>query len=258
MHHTLTLLALVFSLSAFGQQNTVASGDFNNWFFLHPQISTTKHWTFASEIHIRRDDWVKNWRNLLIRPYVVYDFGPKVDLAAGYSYIRSWGVAPSYAAGPSNEHNIWEQFSLHHQLHKLEFSHRYRFEHRFKDRWRAEGEDLVRDGFDFANRFRYRMILKYPLVKIGEEQDLYLHIFDEIWVNQYDYLLFKNLARNWFYVGIGYHLNKEWNVEIAYMNQYDFGSPNIKTHLLQLSIGYHLRIGHETLDLHEIEARDGH
>jgi hypothetical protein len=252
MRYTLTITAVLLTFSVFGQ-NKVESGNFNNWFFLHPQFSTAKHWTFASEIHIRRDDWVKNGRNILIRPYVVYDFGPKVDFAAGYTYIRSWGVKPTYAAGPSNEHNIWEQVSLHHQLHKLEFSHRYRFEHRFRDRWVEGDNELVRDGTDFSNRFRYRMILKYPIAKIAEHQEVYAHVFDEIWVNQYDYMLFKNLARNWFYAGLGYKLNKEWSVELGYMNQFDFGVPNVKTHLLQLSIGYHFKVSHNSSELPHIE-----
>ncbi len=267
MHYTLVLFAsFILNIGALKAQThhapTTETGNFNNWLFLHPQVKLNSHWGLAGEIHVRRDDWVKNWRTLLIRPYIDYAFNPKVDIAGGYSYVRDWGVAPNFNPGPSNEHNIWEQVTLHHQLHKLEFSHRYRLEHRFSDRWQAEAEDMVKDGMDFANRFRYRMILKFLLVTTKKEQELYAHIFDEIWIDQYDYLLFKKLSRNWLYLGLGYKFNPKFSVELAYMNQLDWGTNTIETHLLQLSVGYHLDLGkkhsHPTDNLEPIPDLEHH
>ena len=217
--------------------------EINNWFFLHTTAKLNNKWELGNELHIRRDDWVENWRNLLIRPYASYYLNNTAILTAGYSYIGSWALPGSDKAPHSNEHNIWEQVSFHHKLNKaIKVSHRYRFEHRFVDQWE---HNLVTDEWSktdnvFRNRFRYRMTIKSKLFNFGDNQDIYLHVFDEIWVNQADNLRFKGLGRNWLYLGLGYDLNPQLCFELAYMHQHDSYNTTdyLNTPIMQLSIGY--------------------
>ncbi|WBM75380.1 DUF2490 domain-containing protein [Saprospira grandis] len=219
------------------------SDEINNWFFLHTTAKLNNKWELGNELHIRRDDWVENWRNLLIRPYASYYLNNTAILTAGYSYIGSWALPGSDKAPLSNEHNIWEQFCFRHKLNKAtKVCHRYRFEHRFVDQWEhnLNTDEWEKTGREFSNRFRYRITVKSDLAKIKDEQSIYLVIFDEIWINQADNLRFKSLARNWLYLGLGYRLNPQLCFELAYMHQHDTynATDYLNTPIMQLSLWY--------------------
>lgn len=240
-------ILFLFCFSFLQKVQAQETDEINNWFFLHATVQLNDKWKLGNELHLRRDDWVQNWRNLLERPYLTYAVNEHFSATIGYSYIGSWALPDSEKAPHSNEHNIWEQVSFHHKLNKrIKVAHRYRFEHRFVDQWE---HNLITDEWNktnraFRNRFRYRMTIKSNLAKTGENQAFFLHIFDEIWVNQADNLRFQGLARNWLYLGLGYKFNPELAVELAYMHQHDNKtmSDYLNTPIIQLSIGYKLPV----------------
>ena len=240
-----SLLGLFFSFfllqGSYAQSTDILENNINNWFFIHTTLKFDKHFTFGNELHIRRDQWLKNWNTFIERPYLTYHTNPNLDLTVGYSYIRSWPIDPLPSHGPSNESNIWEQALLKHKIgEQIEVSHRYRQEHRFVDHWDSIGNDWQVNGTDFKNRFRYRLTITAPIVKFNDKQNLYLNFFDEMWINQRKSLLFSSFGRNWLYGGVGFHYNKQGSVELAYMHQFDAASNSRFTsmHLIQLSLSY--------------------
>jgi len=234
-----------------GQQHQpITTSPVNNWFFLHPKLSVGK-WQLATELHLRRSNWILNNKNLLVRPYLTYKFTPAVSASIGYTYIHSWATPPLYGPTDSKEHNVWEQLSLTQTLgpqKRMKLTHRYRLEHRFSEHWKKENGEYTKIGIDFNNRFRYRITFRIALARWAakNKQEIYLQFFDEVWINQHDYLLFKSFARNWFYAGCGWKFTPAGAIELGYMHQWDTKSSiNIHTHIIQLALSYKFQIKKE-------------
>ena len=230
------------------QSSDILNSNINNWFFIHTTLKLYKHFTIGNELHIRRDQWLKNWNTFIERPYLTYHAKPNIDATIGYSYIRSWPIEPIPSHGASNEHNVWEQLILKQKIGKeVKVAHRYRLEHRFVDHWENIATYWQVRGTNFKNRFRYRLTITAPIVKFNDKQNLYLNFFDEMWINQRNSLLFSSFERNWLYGGIGFHYNKQGSVELAYMHQFNAASNSRFTsmHLMQLSISYAIALTKE-------------
>lgn len=217
-------------------QSPIVHGNPNVWFLLLNHYSITPKLKIGNEFHIRRDAWLKDQQQLLIRPYFDYKLHERFHLTAGYSYILTspYGDYPVPVAQP--EHNVWEQFVINNKIGKNKISHRYRMEHRFRGGFATDpgGEDII-DGYNFSNRFRYRLTYRRPLTDI-----LFIHAFDEIWVNLSDRFAIRSFDRNWVYAGLGAKFLEGGNVQLAYL--YQWGQNNSaryeRHHSLQVTVQY--------------------
>jgi hypothetical protein len=225
--------------SSYAQNSNVYHAKMNNWFFFHPTYQISEHWSMGTELHLRREAWVLHNRADLIRPYINYQLNESVIFTLGYTYLRSWPVEPIYGPGPSNEHNIWEQLSFKQALTGVNLTHRYRFEHRFKYHWDEVQGNYIHRGTDFANRFRYRISLDFPIPTEAGRPEFTIKLFDEIWINQYNSLMPESFARNWFYVGWNWKFLPKGSLELGYMHQYDnLKTDFLSTNIFQLSMAY--------------------
>jgi len=186
------------------------------WFLLLNHVKLSEKVSLGNEFHIRRDDWIKDQEQLLIRPYVDYKVNENTIVSVGYTFIRTspYGKYPLAITKPEN--NFWEQVTLKQTLGKLNISHRYRLEHRFKGRivTNGSGASEIR-GADYANRFRYRLIAKRNLT-----EKLFLHAFDEIWFNISKEVRPESLDRNWFFAALGWRAFTDGNIQLGYLKQW--------------------------------------
>jgi hypothetical protein len=84
------------------------------------------------EGHIRRQDGIGQWQQILVRPGVNYQVNRLLTLTAGYTYVRAYpNSALSIAGPPTNEHRLWERAWLRYHTGKVAWSSRVRFENRF-------------------------------------------------------------------------------------------------------------------------------
>ncbi len=227
---------MVFTGIPLKAQAPLVHGNPNAWFLLLNHYRFAPKWRIGNEFHIRRDDWLKDQQQLLIRPYLEYKLSDKVDLTAGYTYILT-GTYGDFA-NPINqpEHNIWEQLVIKNKIGKNSISHRYRLENRFRGNIATSqiGEDFI-DGYSFSNRFRYRLTYKRPLSDL-----LFVHVFDEVWINMSNKFQIRSFDRNWLYAGLGAKFLDGGNVQLAYVHQWGENNPSRfeQHHTLQLTIQY--------------------
>lgn len=185
------------------------------WFLMLNHLKFHHNWSVGNEFHLRRTDFVGTQEQVLIRPYVNYH-GKNWIGTAGYTYISNYPWKGNFPSS-TPEHNVWEQITLNHKIGKLGFFHRYRMEHRFRGQWAfAADSSQFRDGFAFANRFRYRITLRRNLA-----EKWFVEVFDEIWLNFSPKMQWRSFDRNWWYVALAYRINPNANVRLAYLHQWN-------------------------------------
>lgn len=231
------------SNNLFAQTNNTTRGNVNSWFLLLNRFYLSEKLTITNELHERTGNFLRDQGTFIFRPSLDYALNDDIEFSVGYSFVRSWPYAPYTQPIPRNEHNIWEQAFIKSKVGKVSIQHRFRFEHRFVDRIVTVpafiGFDTFTSGSDFSNRFRYRFILSFDIAKINDgKHTIFFNSFDELWINQFDNLMPASFARNWIYTGLGYKFDKDFNIQLGHMHQYDkVGANNyISSSIIQLSL----------------------
>ena len=86
---------------------------------------------------------------------------------------------------------------------RVKFEHRYRFEQRFIES-------------DFKMRFRYRLMLFYPLDRpVIEKGSFYIGIYDELFINDKS----NFFDRNRLYAGLGYQYDSNIHFQLGILRQ---------------------------------------
>ncbi|MEZ5017184.1 MAG: DUF2490 domain-containing protein [Flavipsychrobacter sp.] len=237
---TLTVFA---SMSTPAIAQTVTYGNTNTWFLLMNRFYLSDKFTISNELHERTGAFLHDQATFIFRPSVDYSLNNNTEVSVGYSYVRSTPYLPYSLQIPINEHNIWEQILLKFNAGKVHIMNRIRFEHRFIDNvvvYYPNVNPLSRvEGTKYANRFRFRFNLSFDLAKINKgKHTIFVNAFDEAWINQSDNLMPTNMGRNWIYTGLGYKFNKDFNIQLAHLHQYDrVGNNNyISSSIIQLSL----------------------
>lgn len=209
------LILFINIADTFGQE---VHGEPNVWIFMLNHFPVSEKWRPGLETHVRRNDWLNEQGQFLIRPFIDYHLNPAVTFTAGYTYIKTspFGRYPLPISVPEN--NIWEQVTLNQTIDKVTISHRFRMEHRFIGSIVANNGENEIDGYNFTNRFRYRLTVRGDL---GDQ--FYYHIFDEIWFHQ-DGLKPRDFDRNWVYAGLGYRVFNDAQIELGFLHQWEKAS----------------------------------
>lgn len=206
-------------ICAQAQVNTI-NGKLNTWFFWLNTAKISSKWNVSNEIHHRQTKPFTEKSTFILRPALNYQLNKSLVLSAGYSYIRNWPSGPRPAALPTTEHNVWQQVMLFHEIVGIRISHRFRQEERFIESIAITQEGAETGAYNFNNRFRYRLTATYPLFKLGGQQ-VDFTVFDELWINQLEGLRPRSFTRNWFYVGLDFHLDPKTIFHLGFMDQYD-------------------------------------
>ncbi len=131
-----------------------------------------------------------------------YHLNSKSTLSIGYAFLDIDTVFEFDDLPDVKEHRINEQYIYKHKLGKFKTQHRFRLEQRFLD-------FNIRN--EIQNRFRYRLSFKYDINKT-----LFLALSEEPFVNFQDQVFHENR----FYVGIGFKVMKNSQLQIGYMKQH--------------------------------------
>lgn len=124
----------------------------------------------------------------------------------------------------------------------LTLDHRYRAEARFFHRTNAEGT-LLEDGFLFGNyRFRYRLQLSAPVLRIDEQRALRVKVSDELHANAGGKIIKNVFEQNRVAIGLSIDLLPNVLFDVCYLNWYqqrptgDFYDRHILTFTVQHEI----------------------
>ncbi|WP_420577471.1 DUF2490 domain-containing protein [Ekhidna sp.] len=231
-------LLLIISLLIIGFQSQAQDdihGDSEFWFLLLNHYKINEKWTVGNELHIRRTDFLSDNKQFILRPFVNFTPGESVIYSVGYSYIKTHPYGEYPLPGTLPEHNFWEQVTINQTLGKSTFSHRYRMEHRYQGNLieRPPGGAVEIDGYNFSNRFRYRLTWRKPL-----SDKYFIHVFDELWVSTDGNFRQATYNQNWIYAGIGKNVGNG-NIQLAYLHQHASADEIVERHpSLQVTFQY--------------------
>lgn len=215
-------LLLVISQITFAQStritdnNSIAWFTYNGTFKLDPKIS------LHTEFQWRRDEWIKNKQQNLLRLGVNYQIDPKVQLRLGYALAETYpyGDIPINGFGKDfTEHRMYEMVTLTDKIKMVELSHRFMLEQRWVGRY-TSANLTKEDDYLFSNRLRYMFRAQIPLKgnAIGEHTP-YAAIYDEILIGFGNNINENIFDQNRFGLLLGYKFNNAFRLEAGYINQ---------------------------------------
>lgn len=208
----LALAIFCSGLSANAQQTIKA--DAAAWFTMLNRYQFNEKWSVSMETHERFQGFFKDQGNFLWRPSVDYKLRKEIIASVGYTYITTKFADSDITNNYITENNLWEQILVKQKFEKSSFQHRFRQEHRWV-------EQALTGGYSFQNRFRYRATYMRGLHTFKNDDGLFVHVFDELWMNQGTGILPRNFGRNWLYMGLGYAFTDNMNIQTGYMHQFD-------------------------------------
>ena len=206
-------------------------------------------WSIYTEVQVRLNDFVQSKQLLIIRPAVNYHFKKNLTFSGGYTYLGRYPHNTQAIQKIKHEHNIWEQVRLSQKLGRVKLKHRYRLEQRWIGQFKANtNETWDSDGYQYANRMRYRMKFTIPLnhaqIKPGT---FFLNISDEVWLNADKHIFGITFNQNWLCGALGYQFNQQGNVQLGLLHQ-QLRKGNTSHYdnyqVLQLDIIYNLDFRH--------------
>lgn len=208
--------AFVLLWGAAGAQNRISQSHRIGWLTTIVTPAITPKLSLHAEYQWRREDWVDNWQQSLLRLGVNYKIHPQVTLHAGYGWILTYPYGDiTLAAVPRTftEHRAYEQAVVTTPVGKATLSHRFRLE----QRWLARYTDLHQEApqsWTYLNRIRYMPRLDVPLT-----DKVYAAGYDEVFIG-----FGKNVGENVFdqnraSILVGYKFGKAFRAEAGYLNQ---------------------------------------
>ncbi len=195
----------------------------------------------------------QDWQQSLLRVGVDYYAKNLTQWTAGYGWIKTFEYGDQPISHSFNEHRIWEQFIVKNKVGRVDIQHRYRLEQRFVEQYKlGTSGEYEQNGYAFRNRIRYRFMVTVPLSrKELKDNTLFLSIYDEPFLG-FGKGIGKNiLDQNRLYGALGWRFNKDFNVQLGYLNQYVVKTDGIKAernHTLQLSMTYNFNFSKPSLN----------
>lgn len=202
--------------SVFYAQNRITDKNNIGWFAANATFNVSEKFGIHTEYQWRRDGYVENWQQGLLRVGVNYKLTPETLLRVGYAWAETfpYGDIPLNGFGKDfTEHRIFEMAQLASKVSNLGISHRFMLEQRWVGRYTSA--DLAsEDDYVYTNRFRYMLRLQLPVYK-----KLYVAAYDEIFIGFGENVGENVFDQNRFGALIGYPIAKNFKLEGGYLNQ---------------------------------------
>ncbi len=214
---------LVFSFFQTIAQNTRLN-DHNQigWYNYFGTFKIANKYSIHSEYQLRRDNYISNKQQGLLRVGLSHQINPKLQLRLGYAWIETYPYGEYAINGLGKdftEHRIFQMATLTDKISKFEISHRFMLEQRFVGRY-TKPELTAEDEFLFLNRFRYMFRIQMPLNRTEiKNKTTYIAAYNEIFIG-----FGKNVNENVFdqnRIGLllGHRFNNNFRIEGGYLNQ---------------------------------------
>lgn len=224
VRQALVCMFIMISLNAAFAYGEEFDQDFQNWDMvtltapLSPNKKVLGYLEFQPRVGSLQDD--PEVTTTLIRPAIGYQVNKHLSLWQGY------GWTPTYQPDFRNEHRIFQQGILTHEIKKLKLTNRTRLEERF-----------IENAGGTAVRARHQLRLSYPL---GKSRKWSLVAYDELFVNlnTVDRGPRGGFDQNRVFAGLNRTLGKRANMEAGYLNNYlrRHQAPDRMNHVLLLTL----------------------
>lgn len=220
--HILVLYFIGVLLNAKSQNTRLIDYNSIGWYNTFITKKITEKWGAHLEYQWRRDEFILHGQQSLLRAGINYKVNQKLMFRAGYGWIETYpyGTINLQTAGKTfTEHRSFQAAILNDQISSIEIQHRFMLEQRWIGRY-TKPDLNTEDDYVNVNRMRYMLRLQMPLGKKQiVDKTFYVAMYNEIFIQ-----FGKNVQENIFdqnRIGIllGYKLNKNFKLELGYLNQ---------------------------------------
>lgn len=218
---TTLFLALCFVASA---QNNTRISDNNNigWYAYVGTFQIDRKFGIHTEYQFRRDNFINDKQQGLMRIGINYQVNPKIQLRAGYANIETYpyGDININSFGKHfTEHRSWEMATIADKINIAELSHRFLLEQRWIGRYN-DANSTTESEFLFMNRIRYMFRIQLPLQgKTIATKTIYIAAYNEILLGFGTSVNENIFDQNRLGVLLGYKFNNNIKIESGYLNQ---------------------------------------
>lgn len=222
MRIKVALFFLLISSFAFAQSTRITDNNSIGWFNYNGTFALSPTVSLHSELQWRRDEWVKNKQQNLLRVGVNYQLNPKILVRIGYALAETYPYGDISINGLGKdftEHRMYEMITLSDKINSVEFSHRFLLEQRWVGRYTTANLNKE-DDYLFMNRLRYLFRVQIPLrgKTIGNHTP-YAAVYDEILIGFGNNVNENIFDQNRFGLLLGYKFNSTFRTEVGYINQ---------------------------------------
>ena len=214
-------IGLWISSALIGQSTRINTFENIGWYNTFLTVKASNTISFLAEYQCRRDQFISHWQQSLLRLGVNVQVKPGLNLRAGYGWIETfpYGDIPINGYGKDfTEHRIYEALQFIHPEFGIDITHRLMLEQRFVGTYNNE-LSTAEDDFPLLHRVRYLLKFQIPLIKKNQQQQLYLNIFDELFIGFGEQVKANIFDQNRIACLLGYALNSHFSLEAGFLNQ---------------------------------------
>lgn len=182
------------------------------WLGYYNSIIINSKWSVNSDLQFRTKNEVKDYSQALVRADVSYKLKDRLTISVGFAHFRYF-LTKEKTRG---EWRPWQELKLTDKVGNCKLTHRLRVEQRFNE---TVKNLEATNNYQFNFRFRYRLDLRYPVIKEKETgNNLFLLVGNEVMVNAGNNINYNYFDQDRLYAGINYELNKKVSFQIQYMH----------------------------------------
>ncbi len=217
------VLLLLFIAATGSAQNTrLRDNNSIGWYAGTGTFSFSNKWSAHLEYQWRRENYITNWQQSLLRTGINYHANSNTTLRMGYAWAETYayGDYPINAFGKTfTEHRIYEVATLTQRTGSLDLSHRIMLEQRWLPRYLSAASSKP-DEWLFMNRARYMLRLQHSLIgKTLEDKEPYVAAYDEILVGFGKNVNENIFDQNRFGLLLGYRFSPKFRIDGGYISQ---------------------------------------
>ncbi|MDI9319358.1 MAG: DUF2490 domain-containing protein [Phycisphaerales bacterium] len=238
----IAVFIVLISMNKAQAQSRINSSNTNAWFMYFGDHKISKHWGIHLEGQMRKNDFVNQWQQLLLRTGINYHINEQIFATVGYCFVETYPYGDFPVKSSFPEHRFWEQIQIKNQISQFEWTSRFRLEQRFSALPILNTNSNIYEPGDAVYTNRFRLLNRVSIPFIGKkivDKSFYISFYDELFIN-----FGKNVGLNLFdqnraYAAIGYKIPKIGRLEIGYLEQTILKSDGFKienNHTIQIGL----------------------
>jgi Protein of unknown function (DUF2490) len=232
----LKIIILVIFSSSISKSQTISHNN-NIWLHYFGKNMLTPKLSFTFETSFRFANGFSEKQQYFVRPSFDYQLTKHLVGSIGYSHYETFVYgSPAINKITIPENHVWLQAQFTHQLGDLKITNRFRDENRYVGiAVKAADGNYNIDRFVYRNRFRYMLLLNYPLIKEEKATKLFAILGDEAFFNIGSIAAVPNadtdvgatfMNQNRIIAGFGYNINPHNQIQLSYIHQNIWNFPD--------------------------------
>ena len=217
-----TVFFLLFFMHTKGQNNRLNTYNNIGWYNVFTTVKVTQKFSLHTEYQWRRNNYITNWEQSLLRTGINFQLKPKILMRVGYAWVETfpYGDIPINSFGKQfTEHRVFQMLQLSHKEGKIDFSHRYMLEQRFVGKY-SSSSLLKEDQYPLLYRLRYMARMQFPIIGMEiVDKTPYFALYDEIFIGFGKNVNANIFDQNRIGVLLGYRINSKIRIEGGFINQ---------------------------------------